>query len=252
MKIDSSSGNTELSALTDKQNLKLNTSGKTAVSPFIETAGFKQKELLSRSIDSLLKMLKPTDKTQELLRGIINLIPKLPVGGEGLPGNTVDAKLLLHLLKQFRLGKENLLPQKILKEVRFTEKLLEQNLVKDEAVHIYPEDRVFGRPAILINEEGALSESKEDVSKLSLHFDFPNLGPISVVLSREGKKQNCEINCSEKESRNKIRKYHNSLLNQIKKREIRLDSLKIQSRSSFSKIVKGTGYQKIKGLNLWG
>jgi hypothetical protein len=252
MKIDSSSGKAELSALTDRQNLKSPVSGKKILSTSVETAEFRQSELLSRSIESLLKMLKPTDKTHELLKGIINLIPRLPVGVDGLPANTNDSRLLLQVLKQFRLSRGDLLPEKIIKELKFAEKILELNQLKDEPVILFPELRTQGRPAIQINEERTAPGSEEDTNKLSLHFNMEILGSLSVVLSREGEKQNCLIHCSEKESRNKIRKAHTALLNQIKKRELRLDILKIQSRPASSKTEKETGRQKQNGFNLWG
>ena len=252
MKIDSSSGKAELSALTDKQNLKSPVTEKTKPGGSVKITEFRQSELLSRSIESLLKMIKPTDKTHELLKGLLSLIPKLPVGGDGLPANSNDSRLLLQVLKQFRLSREELLPEKIIKELKFAEKILEQNQQKDESVILFPELRNHGRPAIQINEERTSLESEEDTNKLSLQFNLEILGSLSIVLSREGEKQNCVISCPDKVSRNKIRKAHTRLLNQIKDRDLRLDMLKIQSRPVSSKTVKGAGHQKKKGFSLWG
>lgn len=241
--------------MTDRQNLKASVSGKAGISSAAETAVFKESELLSRSIESLLKILKPSDTIHEVLRSLLKMIPQLPSGGEGLPANTEDSRLLLKVLKQFRESRGNLLPERIMQELKFTEKLLEQNQLKEsEALILFHEEQTLGRPALRVDEEKSDPPGEEDQKQLSLQVDLENLGSVFILLRRKGEKQSCLIQATRKESRNKIRKAHSLLLKQVKERGLRLDDLSIQSRAASSE-EKNTSHdpdREKKGLDLWG
>ncbi|MBF9018574.1 MULTISPECIES: flagellar hook-length control protein FliK [unclassified Oceanispirochaeta] len=255
MKIDSSSGKAEISALTDRQNLKASVSGKAGINSAAETAVFKESELLSRSIESLLKMLKPSDTIHEVLRSLLKMIPRLPAGGEGLPANTDDSRLLFKVLVEFRESRGNLLPERIMQELKFTEKLLEKNQLKEsETLILFHEEKTLGRPALRVDENKCDPPGEEDQKQLSLQIDLENLGSVSILLRRKGEKLSCLIQTTSKESRNKIRKAHSVLLEQVKERGLRLDDLSIRSRvaSSEDKNINYNPDQEKKGLDLWG
>lgn len=209
MKIDSSSGKHELNPLKNHRTLNNPASNKPENGSASELLMLKERDILSRSIESLLKMLKPQNKNHKILRGLIQLMLKIPVAGDGLPENGDDTRTLLRVLKQFRELNGEFLQPAIVREQKVIEKVLELSLHRDpEQFIIFSEDETLGRPELRINKDGDFESKEHEEYQLTLRIDFEHLGPVSVLLNRSGEQQNCRIKAATKASRNIIRKAH--------------------------------------------
>ncbi|MDC7232172.1 MAG: flagellar hook-length control protein FliK [Spirochaetales bacterium] len=209
-----------------------------------------RKELFSRSVETLLKMLKPQNRGQASLKALIQLVQRLPVSEGGLPEKGSDSALLVQVLKQLRLSSEDSLPRKMLQEIQVLEKVLETD-PSEKGMLFFPREDQRGRPPLRVEEEGSHPEDEEGEARLTLDFDLDLLGEITVVLRGKENKQSCRIYTAEKGSQDLIRAHKGKLIEQLEKRGLELNDFSV-SQKSMTETPSQENRQNREGLELWG
>lgn len=250
MNIESTSPKSELKSPGNQANKGSADVHKPAQSAVKETGPLQAGELLTRSMETLLRNINPGDRSLDLLRALVQLVSRLPVSSDRLPENTGDARLLLRVFKEFREKHSHRISPGVLREMKHMEKLLEESHSRDGSLLLsLAEDSENGSPAVTVRRRPDGDSREKEGQELRLRLDLDHLGPVSVILSRRGERQSCRLMAADKDSRVLLKRGQSLLRQQIKKRGLRLDDLTVQLREDTALCEKETIR---RDLDLWG